>query len=353
MATVTWTSRTDLGSWRSAARAAVAAIALLAWSGAAPAAPLTVATRVGGFNADGYGGSYGFVYGPGQNGKPGNGIFGADFGGTALVDSITIDQYDDAARRRPQNVRVYTDATTYITATFADTQGPQTVDLKPFNGGQPVRADSYLEFVVETEYGAGDPNFGVMDYSFDGTYVGPATANLNAGATPSVQNPLPGYGFGARTVDGQIVSHNTNDACFWTRDTTGPDALTVTYAGAKDVGSIGLGFAGDGPSRDMPKYVVLSDGNGHSEQITINLLPSQYMRYDLTTPFLGATYLTITMPPATGTGADSADWFINGDANYGITEFQAFAFVPEPASVGLVALGAGLLLQRRRSGCAR
>ena len=100
----------------------------------------------------------------------------------------------------------------------------------------------------------------------------------------------------------------------------------------------------------MPKYVVLSDGSGNSEQITINPLPSQYMRYDLTTPFLGATYLTLTMPPATGGGGDSVNWYINGDANYGITEFQAFAFVPEPASVGLMVLGAGLFLQRRRSG---
>ena len=294
------------------------------------AVPLTEVTKIGGFNSAGFGGTYGFIYGAPVAGVPGRGLFGAEFNGLSLVDSITITQYTDAGRNRPKNVRVYTDQTHYVTVTFVNTQAVQTVDFKPFNGGQPILTSAYVLLAVQDEYGAGDPNFGVMSYSFSGTYIGPAdVVNLNASGTASMTNPLGGYGYPAKTVDGNIVSRSTGDSPYWTRDAIGPDSLTVTYSSPQDVASIGLGWAADTPSRDMPKFVTITDSHSQSAVITNEPLLSQYGRYKLAQPFTQTTSLTITMPPAAGTSADATNWYINGDANYGITEFQAFPPPPK------------------------
>lgn len=324
------------------------AAVVAAFTVSANAATLTQTSIIGGFNYPGSGGAYGYIYGPAVAGRAGVGTFGAQFAGPALVNSLTIDQIDNVNRRRPNEVRVYTAPGTYTTVYFADTQAPQTVDFTAFNGGQPIAANSFLMLAVISQYGSGDPNFGIMPgFSFDGTLVGPADVNLNASAVMSSQNPLSSSYPASRANDGQIASRSDADSTFWARNSSSPRSLTATYSSAQDVGSIGLGWAGNTSAqtdRDLPRFVTVSDSHGNSQVVTLDpLFPAQYMRYTLTTPFLDTDSLTIAFPD----GTIAANWYINGDPGFGMTEFQAFA-IPEPATLALLACGGLMIASRRR-----
>lgn len=327
------------------------AAVVAAFTVSANAATLTQTSIIGGFNYAGSGGALGYIFGPAVAGRAGVGTFGAQFAGPALVNSLTIDQLD-SGRKRPNEVRVYTAPGIYTTVYFADTQAPQTVDFTAFNGGQPIAANnSFLMLAVISQYGTSDPNFGIMPgFSFDGTYVGPADVNLNASATMSSQNPWgdPSNQPASIANNGQIASLVVSDGTYWTRNAS-PHSLTATYSAAQNVGSIGLGWTGNvfaTTDRDLPRFITVSDSHGNSEVVTLApLFPAQYMRYTLTTPFLDTTSLTITFPD----GSNTANWYINGDSNFGMTEFQAFAStIPEPATLALMALGGLLIASRRR-----
>jgi len=282
---------------------------------------------------------------------PGKGNFGVEFSGPATLNSITFTEAVDASRMLPSNFRIYTDRNTYTDVPVpVNTQGtPLTVTF-----ASPISAaNSYAEVVVTSMYSTpgSDSNWPLTSFSFDGTVSGTDLPNLNAG------NPsgfITNYGAGssvsiANLTDGTISNGSSSTpSLYWTRDATNPDEVSISYNdGPKTIGSIGLGFFADNPNRDMPKTVTVSDSHAISEVITLDGIPAQYMRYTLHHPFVDTDLLTLTFPTATGTGSDSSNFYLNGDANYGLTEFQAFAPVPEPTSIALLG-GCGLLLAARR-----
>jgi len=311
-------------------------------------AALSLVSQIGGFNNAGFSGAdlgYSFGTATGSN-RPDGGMFGAEFLNESVVDSVTLTlEGDGADRRRPRNVDVYSDYGRYLTsiefvdfgANISSPTTPQTVSL----GG--VRVPSHIILLVTSQYGSGDPNYGVESFSFNGTDLGiPNEINVNALPSTTLVNTgsLGGYDTPGVTKDGNILSNSTNQATFYVRDASNPDTLTANYADEQHIVGIGIGFAGDS-GRDVPRTVTVSDSNGNFEVINIDDRFLQYGRYKLTTPF-DTTFLRLTFPD----GSNAANFFISGDSNYGVTEFQAF--IPEPASAGLLVLG-GLIMKRRRS----
>jgi hypothetical protein len=326
-----------------------AALSALALAGRGFAGPLPYPTLVGSYNNPGLAGTIGFVGGVNADGSATAGQLGAAYGSVVTVNSITIDQFDDSTRHRMHDLRVYTSPTTFVPVTLADSQAPQTVTIP---GG--VTGDYFL-ITVESQYttgGSTDANVGLNALSFDGTTIAPWT-NFNAGIAPTATNALDPATFPlTATTNGQIQAsgQSIDEAAFFDYTASTDRSLTVTYAGAQDVGSFGIGwetFAGvNGNLRAVPKFVTVSDSNGNSQQVTLDPHTLQFGQYALTTPFLGTTSLTVTLP----VGAANY-WQTNTpDVFTGVTEFQAFAAVPEPASLGLLAFGGlGLLGRRRRA----
>ena len=319
-------------------------------------------SRTGGFNSPGVFSDdvYGYVYGPvgpaiGMSPSAGRGYFGAQWDGPVEVYTLELTQFADTGtdRKRPWVLHAYTGPTTYVEIELAYTQDWQKLDFVELLGGPILASNSYLVLAVQSMHdGNADTNFGVITYNFTAKAVGEADVNYNVlpGVTASMNNPL--IHAPEKTIDGQIAAVGTGTSPYWTRNAAAErDMLKVTYDPAnlpETVGSIGLGFAGDAHTRDLPKWVDIGDGT-RTERIYISEVSTQYCRYELSAPFLSPAYLTVTMPPADGTSADAANWWIFNDANYGITEFQAFATaIPEPVTMTLLTLGGLTLLRRRR-----
>jgi hypothetical protein len=322
---------------------AAGGLLLAAAAASAPAAELPRQSYLGAFNNPGCCGSspdLGFVLGTVVPGNPINGNFGVEFVGPSLVESFTFAQVADPGRHRPQNITVHTSPTQSFNFMLADTTAPQTLTFP-----SPVEA-SYLLVLVNSQYttGSGDSNFGLTSLTADGTYLGTPDNNVNRGITPVSAGGLGGFDNPVIATNGDVVSNaNTNKATYFARN-AGQDSLTVSYASPQSVAQIGLGLETYGV-RDIPKFVNILDSNGGSQTITLAPDQLQYGRYTLASPIANTTSLTLQFPD----GGDPNNFFINGDANYGVTEFEAFAVIPEPASFGIVCgLGVLALTARRR-----
>ena len=290
-------------------------------------------------------------------GAPAMGQLGAEWAGPVELWSLTVTQLP-AGRDQLKTLWLYTSPTTYYVipfdATEAGQQGEQVIDLAALNGGKPVLAErSYVTLVVKDSYPGGDGNMGVVSYGFDARWIGPADVNVNHSETGTVMSQTGGYDINSavpiyavpsRTNDGLIAAGGGSQGTFWRMSEDEPASLTATYLTPQTVGSIGLAFAGDEKTRNCPKWVTVSDGLGNSEIVYIDETLTQYGRYELSGPFVDILSLTVTMPPT-----DGDNWWINdGGTTFGITEFQAFAAIPEPVTMSLLALGGLAMLRRRR-----
>lgn len=286
------------------------------------AANVPTEALLGQLNNPGLGGAQGYsavVVTPGT----GNGVgaFGVEFHGPTVLSSFTFTQVTATSRHRPKDITVYTSPTQSFNFTLDDTQATQTVTLPA-----PVETSYYL-FNVSSQYTTGgsvDPNWGLQSISttgirrphFDLNYV----AGVN-GATVSTVGSLNTIAYPpSRIVDGTIYANSTATTTYFTRN-AGQDSLTITFGGARDIASIGLGMEFGASSRDIPRFVRVLDSNGGNQLVTLSGDPTQYGRYALPAPALGTTSLTIQFPD----GSNAADWYLHGDTNYGITEVQAFS----------------------------
>lgn len=301
------------------------AIASSSW-----AVDLPYRTLVGSLNNFNSFGELGFVHGIALDGLPGDGNFGAAFDNVVTVNSITIDQRDDAGRNRMQNLRIYTSPNSFVTAQLADNQNPQTITLL----GAGLTSDYFL-VTVESHYGAPtlDNNPGLHALTFDGT-LGAARTNLNAGILPTATNQFdPPNFFLDVLTNGQIVSTTGGpiDGLFFEHADATDRSITVNYGSPQSVASIGVSFEDQiifsSNFRPVPKFVTITDSNNNSQQVTLAPHTLQYGQYALTTPIANTTSLKLTLPvgaenyfvpPVFNAGQDQSTLT-------GVTEFQAFA----------------------------
>jgi len=341
---------------------AVAAL-VLSMSSARAADIGNAAGWLGGFSFPGYTEAdqtaYGLIHGSAKAGAPGNGQFGLWWDSPVEVTELTFAWQNNppGGRNALGKVHLYTGPNTDPIVIDLGNAYSETIDLTQFNGGQPIQAvNSYLLLVCPTVVGS----IGPMTFSFDATPIGPKDVNCNldtqgATVTKVTGNYSTNLSF---MIDGRVESLGENTPFYFN---TQGDRGSVTVEYGKDgednvlrtIGSIGLGFAGD-VDRSCPKWVLVSSADVDTEPVRIDIDPDQtaYGRYALPKGlFKDVNSLTITMPPPPGTPGqnDAANWWLNSNNLYGITEFQAFAApIPEPATMALLALGGAAMLRRRK-----
>ncbi|MCL2700511.1 MAG: PEP-CTERM sorting domain-containing protein [Phycisphaerae bacterium] len=325
------------------------------------------AVPIGAFNAPGNAGTLGHVYGSVRPGNPLFGYFGAQWDGPVEVYTLSLTQLVDAGRQRPDVIYLYTDTNpeNYIEINLAALWGDgttiqgkeQVIDLTAFNGGKPILANnSYLLMAVQTMHpGGNDSNFGVLSYGFEAKVAGDLDVNLNR--LPGSTATGTGSGGYAGLIDGRIHAIGDGNGIFWNRGNTDPNTVTVSYLEPQTIGSIGLGMAAGNADRDCPQWVditaTFANNSTATQRIHLTKEMVSYGRYTLPDgPFVDAVKLTLTMPPGAGDEeAMAANWWLNGraaDLNFGLTQFQAFAPIPEPATMTLLALGGLAMLRRRK-----
>jgi len=339
------------------------------------------ATPLGSFNATpvngatSYPGVFGFVRKPMAWNADGG--FGAQWAGPVEVSTLTLNLSDALNRAIPKTIWVYTSTTADpVVIELPNDRTMTKLDLTQFNGGKSILADnSYLVLAIQDYWpGLTAGNLPVISYGFDAKAVGPADVNVNLGATMK----------GGNVLNNDVITYNPNmlndglivavpmnttwdaynngeplkEGVYWSRTNGLEQSATAVYENPVDIGSIGLGILTSGSAgRNCPKWVtleaLLEDGRVISQRVDLNKDLAQYGRYELDTPLFDVKELKLILPPddvpAGVLSTETDNWKLNGgNANYGLTEFQAFApAVPEPATMSLLALG-GLVLLRRK-----
>lgn len=279
--------------------------------------------------------------------------FGSVLSGMGTVSSFSIRQADEGNRVRPK-VLEFTNGQTTWTETLTDTRSEQTVT---FASPVSVPLGWVAVRVKEVYTGEGtDSNFGLLPfassptlpgYGFAGSISEPLT-NFNTGLTPTITGGFPNLTFPARITDNVLYSTDGGDQptqSFFAKD-AGVGSILVNYAQPQSVNLFGLGFATNSSTnnsfaeRTTPKFVTLvgldaGDNVIASQQVDV-YETLQYGRY-FVSGFTNVSKLRLDFP----NGSNNGDWYNRADANYGVTEFQAFYAVPEPASLALLACGGG------------
>lgn len=292
--------------------------------------------------------TYSYIYdtwppqGPPDPNRDG-GQFGATLVGPSDVTSFAITQDPNPTRHRIKDVTVHVGNGRSYDVTLDDRYGRQIINLP-----EAVRT-SYLLVTANSFYtdGSTDPNAGIGEFEVFGRNLF-ADVNHNLGRTPTAVGLLSPTGYPvSRVTDGVVFTTGDGEAAYFTRN-AGRDSVTVAYDGPVQIGSVALGFSQDstgGGLRDMPRFVTLEYDGGSINLPVEDLL--QYQRWDLPGPVV-TSFARILMPEGVATG----DWFLHNDANYGITEFQAFESlmtVPEPATGPLMLACLACLLVWRRA----
>ena len=276
------------------------------------------------------------------------------------------------------------------------------VPILGLDGVTPISVTAtWLNLVLVSQHTSSgtDPQSAVKEFWFNGTPC-PTSAyetNLNVGRDfLAVGNVGSGgasshnAGDGSKVLDGNPYGGGGNsDSLFYARDLRYQPFNDAYMAGEREqsftvfygedrptIGSIGLSFLANNADRDIPKWVIISDGDGHNLRVTIDSMMCQYNRYDQGLPcdadgnvlggdpvyfdtvFKNTASLKLTFPEwidledEPGWRAKNSDnWWINtsGTSGYfGLSEFQAFAAIPEPATMSLLALGGLAVLRRKR-----
>jgi len=335
--------------------------------------PVNPNTLIGGYEwPDAGQGSFAYVRLNAVPGAPGRGLFGLQWAGPVLLDTLTI-KFDTAGRDIPSTLLLYTSTAPgavpmEISLDMTDVMNGNAIVIKLADYAVDTKSllvqNSYLMIAVKDVY-ASQYGFGLRQLTAVATAAGPVDVNANSKILPTVVGGYPGETFPAvmtdddpasvRYVAGEWGAIDYSDGkveSYWKTDETGERSVTVDYGNNRPefIGTIGLGFAGDWYYRDCPKWVIVTDGV-ISETIDIFAAACQYGRYELTTGFANPKSLTLIFPEWTGTAEDADNWWLNsgGPSYFGLSEFQAFASViPEPMTMSLLALGGLALLRRRR-----
>jgi hypothetical protein len=318
-----------------------AVLASLLLAGSAGADPLTYQSFVGSWNNFNSFGELGFVHDLAKVNHVADGNFGARFDNIVTVNSITIDQRNDAGRHRMRDLRVYTSPTTFTTASLIDSQDSQTIPLSGLTS-------DYFLITVQSYYdvGAVDNNPGITAFAFDGT-LGAARNNLNGVGNvtgdPTITNYFDPPSFFLDVLNnGQAISKTggIEDGIYFEHADTTDRSIQFTYNSAQTVASVGLAFEGQQAfsynTRPIPKFVTVTDSNGNTQNVTLSPNTLQYGQYELATPFTNTTSLKVTLP----VGVENY-WPVQifdpqqpQSTLTGIVEFQAFAdsILPPPTS---------------------
>jgi len=300
----------------------------------------------GGFNNPHLGGAPGTVDGNlgttgyiGQPWPPGSGTddggqFGATFDGRTELTGLAITQNSSGGRHRLKDITVHAGNGRSYSFTLDDQYGRQMVMLP-----QPLET-TYLLVTADSQYttGSTDPNVGIVEFEAFG-FPQLADVNQNAGILPVAVGALGGFNWPERATDGVLYvnSNSADNTTFFTRN-GGQDSLTVTYPEMRTISSIGLAWGQDstpGGLRDMPRFVTLQTSEGDFILPIADLI--QYARLDLP-EHVTTNFARLLFPD----GSSLAEWYIHGDANYGLVEFQAFEGMlqtPEPSTLALAGLG--------------
>jgi hypothetical protein len=349
-------------------------------------------TKIGAMDSINSSISMGGILSPVREGLPGTGQFGMLWDRPVEVTSITITH--SIISSRPLETASYpTEALIFVGPN--ECVGSITLPAPDANGVQTCVLDSaifaknsYVMLVVTDTYNPPNPyKFDhpyVADFDMSATAAGPVDRNVNLdpgvtitpsraarfimGTNPSDYNVLRDSGSATTTVTHSVFSNTDMDRRIWLWPGQEPLTVTAEYETPQDIGSIGLGFAGDLPDLACPKFInvyATYEGGMVSEPIRFDLgsdggitsglngliSNTQYGRYVFQSTLENVIALTIEFPD----GNDANNWWVNpatadGDGRFfGLTEFQAFApQVPEPATLVLLSLGGLAMLRRRK-----
>jgi hypothetical protein len=273
---------------------------------------------------------------------PGSRGFGYDFGRPAVIDALDLSQFTGESplgpRARLADVVVHTGAGN-------------------FNFSLADQDDVHLAFpssvltswlVVEpvSQHPGGDPQVGIDELAVNAVAVpiaGPRT-NVARGKTYTLQ------GAGWNNVRGSLTDNtlagaNTDlsTASFNGALTSPGNSIDLDLGQSFAVDRLGLAehdYGGAG-GRALAQDVTLEFSDdpdfgtlNATRNLTLANIPYQQMDFD----------------PATGryVRLSVQSQYENPDGNLGFTEVQLFQAVPEPAALGLVALGLPMALRRRR-----